>query len=183
MTITRDQLGRIFHLAPVARLDAVYPHLLAAMSEGQITTPIREAAFLAQCGHESGAFRYMEELADGSAYEGRKSLGNNSPGDGKRYKGRGPIQLTGKTNYWLAGISLGLDFIGHPEQVATYPVGFRVAVWFWTSNGLNKLADALPAGAAREAAFDAITRKVNGGLNGKADRDQYFARACMVLGC
>ena len=68
------------------------------MEKYQITTPLRRAAFLAQLAHESGELKYMEEIASGEAYEGRKELGNTAPGDGKRYKGRGPIQLTGRFN-------------------------------------------------------------------------------------
>jgi len=149
------------------------PFLNAAMDEAQINTPKRVAAFVAQLAHESGEFRYMQEIADGKAYEGRKDLGNVVPGDGPRFKGRGPIQLTGRNNYAAAGKALGLDLISNPETVATHEVGFRVAAWFWASRNLNALAD--------NGDFDGITRRINGGLNGKAQRDLYYARAKRVL--
>jgi putative chitinase len=150
------------------------PYLNAAMSEAEINTPPRQAAFLAQLAHESAELRYFEEVASGEAYEGRKDLGNTQPGDGKRYKGRGPIQLTGRNNYRSAGKALGVDLEGTPQRAADADVGFRVAGWFWKSNKLNPLADA--------GNFDAITRRINGGYNGKADRDAYYQRALRLLG-
>jgi putative chitinase len=145
------------------------PFLVSAMQEAEITTPIRMAAFLAQLGHESLSLRFMEEIADGSAYEGREDLGNVHPGDGKRYKGRGPIQLTGRNNYRAAGHALGLPLEDQPKLAATNAVGFRVAGWYWTDRNLNPIADLGPP------AFDRITRKINGHLKGKADRDQRYA--------
>jgi putative chitinase len=149
-----------------------------ALVEGSINTCLRQAAFLAQLAHESGQLVYMEELASGEAYEGRKDLGNTQPGDGKRYKGRGPIQLTGRANYRAAGQALGLDLEGNPEQVKTPQVGFRVAVWFWTTRKLNDLAD-----QGTLESFRQITKKINGGTNGQADREQYWAKAKNALGC
>ncbi|WP_239469744.1 glycoside hydrolase family 19 protein [Archangium violaceum] len=148
--------------------------LLAAMDEGGITTPARQAAFLAQLAHESGELRYMEELASGEAYEGRKDLGNTQTGDGRRYKGRGPIQLTGRSNYRAAGDALGLPLEQQPELAAQPDVGFRVAAWFWRSRELSALAD---AGNFRE-----VTRRINGGYNGLDQREAYWSRARQVLG-
>lgn len=102
---------------------------------------LRLSHFLGQCGHESGAFRYMEEIASGDAYEGRADLGNVQPGDGRRYKGRGPIQLTGRDNYRRDGRKLGLDFERHPEMVALPSVGLLVGCLFWQRMGLNAHAD------------------------------------------
>jgi predicted chitinase len=148
----------------------------AALEEGQINTNARKAAFLAQLAHESGQLVYMEELASGEAYEGRKDLGNTHPGDGKRFKGRGPIQLSGRANYRAAGKALGLDLEAHPELVKTPEVGFRTAVWFWTEHHLNELADENILHSFRE-----ITKKINGGTNGQADREAYWAKAKKVL--
>ena len=135
---------------------------------GIMDSALRLAHFMAQLCHESGSFRYMEELASGQAYEGRADLGNVQPGDGKRYKGRGPIQLTGRANYRRYGVRLGMDFERYPEIVAYPCIGLRVALEYWQVNGLNALADTND--------LNAITRKTNGGLNGLADRKAHLDR-------
>jgi len=168
------QLRAIMPGLSEARANEVLPHLNAAMKEAGITTPRRQAAFLAQLAHESGQFVFMEEIASGAAYEGRLDLGNTQPGDGVRFKGRGPIQLTGRNNYRAAGQALGIDLENNPRRAADLDVGFRTAAWFWNSRDLNSFADA--------GNFDAITLRINGGFNGKADRDAYYARARQVLG-
>ncbi|OJT27696.1 hypothetical protein BO221_04870 [Archangium sp. Cb G35] len=172
--LTLEQLRAIMPRLAQARAEELLSHLVAAMAEAGITTPRRKAAFLAQLAHESAEFRYFEELASGDAYEGRRDLGNTQPGDGRRYKGRGPIQLTGRNNYRDAGRALGVDLEGKPELAATPAVGFRTAAWFWRTRELNELADA--------GNFDAITKRINGGYNGKADRDAYHVRAQAALG-
>lgn len=153
------------------------PLLQAAMTEAAINTRLRVCAFLAQLAHESGQLKYWKELWGPTAvqlrYEGRKDLGNIHPGDGERYMGRGPIQLTGRTNYRAAGLALGLDLEGSPELVATPAVGFRVAAWYWTTHHLNALADA--------GNFDAITKSINGGFNGKAERDAFYHAALKAI--
>jgi predicted chitinase len=169
-----EQLRRIYVHAPSNVLAWYYPFLTGAMREFSIIGPAREAAFLAQIGLESNELKWMEELASGDAYEGRRDLGNTQPGDGKRYKGRGPIQLTGRKNYELAGAALDVDLVSKPELAADPHVAFRVSCWFWHSHGLNALADAQH--------FDDITHRVNGGFNGKAQRDHYYEVAKDVLG-
>ncbi|MDD4852968.1 MAG: glycoside hydrolase [Acinetobacter towneri] len=129
---------------------------------GILDNSLRLIHFLAQLAHESGNFRYMEEIASGAAYEGRKDLGNVNKGDGVRYKGRGPIQLTGRANYRRYGQQLGIDFENNPEIVAIPSVGLMVACKFWFDNGLNTLAD--------QDDLRAITRRINGGYNGFDDR-------------
>jgi predicted chitinase len=156
------------------RAEACLPHLARAMAEANITTPRRQAAFLAQLAHESGQLRYMEELASGEAYEGRRDLGNEHPGDGVLFKGRGPLQLTGRANYRAAGRALGLALEGAPHQVAALEVGFRTSAWYWQQHNLNALADA--------GDFRALTRRINGVYNGLADREAYHRRALVVLG-
>lgn len=131
-------------------------------------SPNRLAHFMAQVGHESGGFRYMEEIASGQAYEARADLGNTEPGDGKRYKGRGPLQLTGRANYRKFGRTIGIDLERHPE-IAAYPsVGLWIACQYWADRKLNALADADDV--------EAITKRVNGGFNGLADRKAYLAK-------
>jgi putative chitinase len=172
--VSLDQLRQIMPNLSQAKAQEYLPHLNNAMAEAGINTPRQKANFLAQLAHESGQFRYMEEIASGAAYEGRRDLGNTQPGDGTRFKGRGPIQLTGRSNYQAAGRALGLDLVNNPAQAATPEVGFRTAAWFWNTRGLNDLAE---SGNFRE-----VTRRINGGFNGLADRQQYYNRALSVLG-
>lgn len=161
--------GQVFSRAPVAEYRAP---LNAALIEGALTRD-RAVMFLAQLGHESAGLRYFEEIASGAAYEGRKDLGNTEPGDGKRFKGRGPIQLTGRANYRRFGNLLGEDLEKNPKRAADPDVGFRVAVMYWTDRGLNAWADA--------GDFRRITREINGGYNGMADRERWLHRIRTIL--
>lgn len=151
-----------------AYVDDVNAALLAARA----TTVRRAAMYCAQVGHESAGLRYMEEIATGAAYEGRRDLGNTVAGDGRRFKGRGPIQLTGRHNYglfsrWCHGQGL-VDsptyFVDQPALVATSRWGFLAASWYWTvaRPKLNALSDA--------GDITAATRAINGGTNGLSDR-------------
>jgi predicted chitinase len=171
--VSVDQLRRIMPNLSQQKAEQYLPHINRAMAEAGINTKNQKAAFLAQLAHESGQLRYMEEIASGSAYEGRRDLGNTQPGDGTRFKGRGPIQLTGRSNYRAAGQALGIDLENNPRRAADPDVGFRTAAWFWKSRGLNSLAE---AGNFRE-----VTRRINGGYNGLSDRQQYYNRALSVL--
>ncbi|WP_278940665.1 glycoside hydrolase family 19 protein [Pseudomonas helleri] len=111
-----------------------------------------------------------EQIAS-NVYAGR--MGNTAPGDGWKYRGRGLIQLTGKTNYGLCGEALGLDLLAQPELLEKPQHACMAAAWFWGSNGLNSLAD--------KGNIETITRRVNGGLTGLADRQAIYARALKVL--
>ncbi len=170
--ITSEQLVAIMPYA-TKRVGAFIAPLNAAMKEFEINTPLREAMFLAQVAHESGELRYMEEIHDGSHYEGRKDLGNTQPGDGKRFKGRGPIQITGRNNYASCGAALRLDLVGQPHLLTEPDVGCRASAWWWKSKGLNEISD---TGDISKA-----TKRVNGGLNGIDDRTMYYTRAKQVL--
>lgn len=140
--------------------------LNAAMEEYEINTPQRVAAFLAQIGHESGRLRYVHELwgptLAQAGYEGRADLGNVCTGDGIRFKGRGLIQVTGRANYKACGSALGLDLESHPEMLEQPDIAARSAGWFWSTHDCNEWAD--------RGNFEAITRRINGGLNGQAER-------------
>lgn len=142
-----------------------------------IITPLRIAHFMGQTAHESGGYRYMNEIWGPTPaqkrYEGRADLGNLQPGDGRRYAGRGILQLTGRANYRLAGERLGLDFEEHPELAAMPAISVMLAGDYWERRKLNPLCDA--------DNIDAVTRAINGGLNGFAHRDQLTARAKKVL--
>jgi putative chitinase len=141
---------------------------------GVIASPLRLAHFLAQLIHESGSFRYMEEIASGQAYEGRRDLGNTQPGDGKRYKGRGPIQITGRANYRRYGARIGIDIERHPDIAALPSIGLHLALEYWRVNGLNTLADA--------DNVLGITKLINGGTNGLADRKAQLAKVKEWIG-
>lgn len=171
--LTIEELQAIMPRLSAVKAEEYHRLLVEAMAEAEITTPARIAAFLAQLAHESGEFRFWTELSRGDAYEGRKDLGNLHPGDGPRYKGRGPIQLTGRANYRAAGKALGLPLEKHPELAALPEHGFRIAAWYWTTRNLNTLADA--------GDFRTLTRRINGGLNGYAERLDYWNRARRIL--
>jgi len=171
--ITEQQFRRMMPNAG-ARLDPHWPFIVPALEEGDITTPRRIAAFLAQAAHESGEYRYMAEIADGSAYEGRSDLGNIHPGDGVKFKGHSPFQITGRANHEACGKALGLDLIADPLLITRPEHGTHAAVWFWNSRGLNALADV--------DWFKTMTRIINGGYNGLSDRRQYWDRNRALLG-
>ncbi|MDC8758591.1 glycoside hydrolase family 19 protein [Janthinobacterium fluminis] len=168
-------LEQLLAIMPLARQRAglFFPALNSAMAEFGINTPARQASFLAQLGHESGQLRYVRELASGAAYEGRADLGNTVAGDGVRYKGRGLLQITGRANYAACGRALALALVERPELLELVPHACRSAAWFWQSRGLNELAD---AGDQLR-----ITRRINGGSTGLAERLALFARARAVL--
>jgi predicted chitinase len=171
-------LKSVFPLLSAEKANEYFPYLRDAMNGGNINTCLRRSAFLAQLGHESGQLRWFEEFASGAAYEGRQDLGNVYPGDGVRYKGRGPIQLTGRSNYRSAGQALGVDLENNPTLAATKEWGFKIAVWFWNTRNLNSYAD-----QGSQEGFDTITRRINGGFNGKAERDSYYWKFRRMLGC
>jgi len=170
--ITLEQLRAIMPLAG-PRAAVFLPALNEAMAGYGIDTPTRQAAFLAQVAHESGQLRYVRELASGEAYEGRADLGNTQPGDGMRFKGRGLIQITGRANYRACGAALGLPLEDQPALLEQVGPACESAAWFWQSRGLNALADA--------GDFRLITRRINGGINGYADRLAALERAQGVL--
>ena len=173
MSLSLEDLRQVCRHAPVSRLEQFIDPLNDAMREFAIDNPLREAAFIAQIAHESGELRYVRELASGEAYEWRRDLGNTEEGDGVRYKGRGLIQITGRANYRACGDALGVDLVAHPELLEQPVLACRSAGWFWESRGLNELAD--------NGSFQAITRKINGGLNGLQDRLAYWERAKEAL--
>ena len=157
-----------------ARLNAHWPYINPALDAAKINTPARIAAFLAQLAHESGEYRYMEEIADGSAYEGRDDLGNVFPGDGVKFKGHGPVQITGRANHAACGQALGIDLIANPRLLTLPQYGTASACWFWNTRQLSPLADV--------DWFKTITRIINGGYNGLSDRRQYWDRNRALLG-
>ena len=183
--LSAEHLRVIMPALPPAKREACLPFVREALAEFQIESPARIAAFLAQLAHESGQLRFMEEIWGPTPAQRRyepvstlaTKLGNTAAGDGKRYKGRGPIQITGRANYRRYGGLLGVDLEAQPELASRAELAFRIAGLFWSKNGLNELAD-----DATAASFKKITRRINGGLNGLADRERFYATACTVLG-
>jgi len=129
--------------APIKKsvAEGIIQYLPQACYDYEIDTPLRLAHFLAQCCHESDHFRTLEEYASGAAYEGRKDLGNTQPGDGRRFKGRGMIQLTGRFNYKKYGEALGYDLINNPELAKDPEVSVYTACVYWYDRGINENAD------------------------------------------
>ena len=142
--------------------------LKKAMDAAGYTNPIERAMFLAQMAHESGNFKFDEEIHDGSNYEGRSDLGNIKPGDGRRYKGRGYIQLTGRANYKHYGDKLGVDLENNPQLAKRPDIAAAVAVLYW-----NERVD---RNAARSGDVRKVTYNINGGYNGLADRESKFRK-------
>ncbi|MEE5060556.1 glycoside hydrolase family 19 protein [Pseudomonas alliivorans] len=180
MPITAQQLLKILPNAG-QKVGVFVPALNTAMGKYQIITRDRIAAFIAQVGHESGQLRYVRELG-GSEYLSKYDTGKlaerlgNTPeadGDGQFYRGRGLIQVTGRANYAECGEALGLDLINHPELLEQPEHAAMSAAWYWGSRGLNSLAD--------KGDFLAITKRINGGTNGLADRQALYDRALKVL--
>lgn len=147
------------------------------LSEYQITTPLRIAHFLAQIAHETGGFRWLQEIWGPTPaqrkYEGRADLGNTHSGDGFRYRGRGCLQLTGRANYADCGYRLGIDLEHDPDRAAEPGVSLLIACDYWRSRNINALADTDD--------ITRVTKKVNGGTNGLEDRMKRLARAKEVL--
>jgi putative chitinase len=147
--------------------------LQATLEAYEINTRLRIAHFLGQTCHESAGFRTTEEFASGAAYEGRKDLGNVKRGDGRRYKGRGLLQLTGRANYAEYGKALGVDLENNPAMAAEPALSLKIACEYWKRRKLNADCD--------RDDIRATTRKINGGLNGLKDRSNYIRKAKEAL--
>lgn len=187
--------------------DKVIEQIPGIQEKFGINTNLRLAHFLAQAGHESGGFRVTNENLNYSAkglqgifkkyfpseaialdyakkpqkianrvYGGRMGNGNEASGDGYKFRGRGYIQLTGRDNYTAFGKSIGVAIEENPDVVATEHA-LSSAAWFWSKNGLNKIADT----GATDAAVTMITKRVNGGTIGLADRIKHFKEYYSLL--
>lgn len=192
-----------------AECEKYQPHLVRLMPEYGIDSPARVAAFIAQIAHESSDFTRLTENLNYSAqglagtwpnrfrtaqgqpnahahalhrrpeaianavYCNRMGNGPEASGDGWKYRGRGLKQLTGKDNYRACGEALDIDLVAHPELLEEPQWAVASACWFWRTNGCSPLAD--------RGNFSALTRKINGGLIGLAEREAYWERAKAVL--
>lgn len=172
MRVTREQLLAIMPNTK-SRIDQYLGYINGYADEFGINTAMRMAHYLAQIAHESSELRYTKEIASGKAYEWRADLGNTHRGDGVRYKGRGLIQITGRANYQAYARYCGFDVVRNPELLERPLGAVRSSMWYWSKHGLNELADMDDIGK--------ITRKINGGYNGLADREKYLLRAKKAL--
>lgn len=173
MTLNSTQLKSIYPFASTQKIALYLPFLNQYAQAYEVTTLLRISSFLAQIGHESGQLQYCEEIADGSSYEGREDLGNLFKGDGRRFKGRGLIQITGRANYTDISDDLKVDFIRHPERLCEPEYAVKSAYWFWNRRKLNMLAD--------QKDFRRITKLINGGYNGINERFALYEKALNVL--
>lgn len=172
MRVTRLQLAKVMPNAG-SRIDSYLGYINGWVDHFEINTTLRMAHFLAQIAHESGELRYTREIASGRAYEGRKDLGNTQQGDGVKYKGRGLIQITGRANYEKYAKYCGFDVVSTPELLERPLGAVKSSMWYWQTHGCNELADG--------DNLRAITKKINGGYNGIAQRREYLKRAKLAL--
>ena len=194
MTLTADQLRRITPGTPIDRINVFLPHLNKYLPIYGIDTPIEVASFLSQVLHESGGFKWMREIWGPTSAQARYErdfnqpftktnkrnslafkLGNNIQGDGKKFMGRGPIQITGRTNYTRMSKDMFGDnrLLHNPEILATPEYGIISSCIYWKWRNMDAIDDDL--------SIKEETKKVNGGYNGLDDRQKYFNRALKVL--
>jgi len=177
ISITGDQLCLIVPKLKKAKCDLYAGYLNKTFQKfsSSFTSKLQVAHFLAQMCHESGGLQWFKEFASGKAYEGRKDLGNTHPGDGVKYKGRGPIQITGRYTYEKCGKYLGLDLVNNPTLLEQPENGFKSAAWFWCV-----FKPKLNSYAAKDD-IKMCTKLVNGGYNGLTSRKEYLKKAKVAL--
>ena len=202
--ITSAQLLQIMPKCPQGQLQSFAVALCEAMKEGQINTINRKACLVGQLAHESNQLQEWTENLNYSVnammatwpkrfptpesaapyahnpeklanhvYCNRMGNGNEASGDGWRFRGRSPIQITGRNSYRAAGQFLGVDLENNPDSAADYSQGFRMAMWYWVTHNLNQLADNLD--------ILGITKAINGGTIGLAQREAFTKKALLVL--
>lgn len=203
MNLTQQQLQQM--VPGIQYADHWYSALAQCLPDYEINTPQRIAAFIAQCAHESGGFRaikenlnykaeslmrvwpryfpdmatanryaHNQEMIANRAYGGRMGNGPEESGDGAKFCGRGLIQLTGRSNYQAFADSLEMSIDDVPEYLATFEGAVQSACWFWENNNLNQWADA--------GDILTLTKKINGGTLGLADRQQHYDHALHIMG-
>ena len=200
--LSRAQLAQLIPGNPY--IDHWYDALSQALPDYDINTPPRVAAFIAQCAHESGGFKFLQEnlnykaeslckvwpryfnagnaanyahkpeLIANRAYGGRMGNGPEETGDGWKFCGRGLIQLTGRSNYQAFADSIETDIEDVPHYLATFEGAVQSACWFWENNNLNQWAD--------KGDILTLTKRINGGTLGLEDRKKHYEHALHVLG-
>jgi putative chitinase len=187
--ITEEQIKLFAPAAQASLIPIVTKWFNNYADEYEVNTPARIAAFFAQVIHESGSFKYTREIASGSAYEFRADLGNLHAGDGKKFKGRGYIQITGRNNYNAISKDLFSDnrLIDNPDLLATPQYAMLSAFWYWSKHDLNKYADMKVDDKIHTkhhgyvSPFEFITLIINGGFNGLQERVHNYNRICILL--
>ena len=177
ITITEKQVKFIMPRAMDSRVAEFVKSFNDYAEQFGITTPLRAAHYIAQVAHETGQLKWLEEIASGAQYEGRKDLGNTQKGDGKRFKGRGYLQTTGRANYQAyqnSGFCNG-DLMSHPEWLAKQPGCQKASMYYWWKRKINAAAD--------RDDCRAVTKLINGGYNHYAERAQFTRMAKSALGC
>ena len=169
--IRKDQAEAIFGRKIT---DFQFEKLDECLNRFEINTIPRVRHFLSQVAHESGGLRWIVELASGDAYEGRKDLGNTKPGDGRRFKGVDPLQMTGRSNYQAFANYIGDQKVMEGWTYVSRNYLFLPSGFWWHNNKMNALID-------RGATVEQVTRRVNGGYNGLTDRRKYFEKASEVI--
>lgn len=177
ITITELELRQLSSTAAASIVDGIVQNQ-QFIPQGGIDTPLRLCHFMAQLAHESAHFGTTREFASGAAYEGRLDLGNTQPGDGRRYRGRGLIQITGRANYRetttdIRKIDAGApDFEAEPVRLEEFPWALLAGITYWQRRNINRHAD--------RDDIRAVTKAVNGGLNGLSSRIEYLAKAKLI---
>lgn len=187
--LTLDQLRGVMPGLALAQASRYLPYLQAAMTEFGIVTRLRACAFLSQVAHESSDLKYQAEIWGPTPaqkrYDTRTDLGNtpDADGDGYKYRGRGALQLTGAGNYRSVGKALGVDLFADPDRADDVDVSFRIAGYYWDKHNLNDVADQLTgvADTNEVRVYTKITRAINGGTNGLADRIARYSRALKAI--
>lgn len=173
VTLTKSILKNICPQS--IKIDTYLPFLNEYMADYEISSLLRARHFIAQVAHESAQFNYNKEIASGAAYEGRLDLGNNQKGDGVKFKGRGLIHLTGRTNYAHLSDQMFRDdrLLRNPEILEEPKYSVESACIFWWNNDLNEIADT--------DNIKLITKIINGGYNGLADRIEFYNRCTKYI--
>jgi WD40 repeat protein len=176
--LTDTQLKQIMPDSKDSDRALYLPHIRKAMAEFGINTPAQQAAFLAAVAVNTVELKYMTQVGDDSYFEEhygmRKDLGNFSPGDGAKYKGRGAFLITGRTLYQSLSKAVGVDLVNYPDRAAEPDVAFRTAALFWQRNGMNDYANAVD--------IRLVARITTGGLGQLEKMRAYFERAKAALG-
>lgn len=166
--ITLDQLEEIFPNGKIKWFQCLIDNYNDILNEHDIDTRLRVTHFLAQCAQETGGYIGFDEdphhrISDD--YEGNIDLGNSKKGDGYLYRGRGPIQLTGRSNYEWIGGKIGVDLISNPDKLLEPLNGWLASAAFWKGMKINKYAD-------MDSVYD-VTKHINGGINGLHEREEW----------